>query len=101
MSYLNSFDFAWYMFICAANSFIFFVFTFNDRCINDNFYATYNPGCLFIIYRIYSICFCFWCTITSFSTTCSVLKINLFCRVFIFSFISYESGSVPSRLRQR
>lgn len=78
------FTFAWYMFIWAANYFIFFVFMFRALCRADSFSAVSNPGCLFIIYLISSICFCFWWTNTYFSTTCSVLKINLFWRVFIF-----------------
>ncbi len=101
MSNLYSFVFAWYMFICAANSFSLLVFVVSPLCNIDSFYATYRPGCFFIIYRISSTCLFFWWISTSFSTTCSVLKISLFWSVFIFYFISYTSGSVPSRFLQR
>lgn len=97
----REFTFAWYMLIWAASYFIFLVLIFRERWRVDSFSAVSRPGCLFMISRIYSICFCFWWTRTSFSTTCSVLKMSLFCRVLIFSFISYESGSVPSRFRHR
>lgn len=97
----HKYTFAWYMFIWAASSFIFLVLVLRDRCRAESFSAVSSPGCLFMIYRIYWICFCFWWTKTSFSTTCSVLNMSLFWRVLIFSFISYESGSVPSKLRHR
>lgn len=93
--------FAWYILISPANYFIFLVRESKFFWRIDNFYATSKPGWRFIISLIYSICFSFWCTKTYFSTTCSVLYISLFWRVFIFYFISYTSGSVPSRFLHR
>ena len=86
--FLLRFTFAWYMLIWAASSFIFFVLVLRALWRAESFSAVYNPGWRFMISLISSICFCFWWTRTYFSTTCSVLKINLFWRVFIFSFIS-------------
>ena len=49
MSNLYSLVFAWYMLICAANSFSLLVLVVRPLWRIDSFSATYRPGCFFMI----------------------------------------------------